>query len=192
MTLFRRPRPPREEGALGRGEGRAAICLGPARGRRLPGTARSQPLGSHLPARPAAINAPSVAAPRYKGAAVRGSPGWGVSSPGEGLPPRGRPAGDRGARGSSPAPRSWLSPGGELPTAAHQAFPLRPGARGRQRVCGAWAPERSAGLGGGPRALHLKGPARVWGRPGAKTRSCPPLPMPPRVPFADPRRPAGP
>lgn len=50
-----------------------------------------------------------------------GAPGWGVSSPGQGLLPRGRRAGRRVCAAPSPAPGSWLSPTGGFPAAARRA-----------------------------------------------------------------------
>ena len=139
--------------------------------------------------RPGRHQCASVAAPRYKGAAVRVPPGWGVSSPGEGLPPRGRPAADRGAlspgtRRPPPAPQSRRSPGGRAPYGRPPGLPSLPGRHrepGRARA-GRGHPERSAE---GLCALAPRGARRVCGAgPGAKTRF--------RPSAADRRRPAEP
>lgn len=106
-----------------------------------------------------------------------------MSSPGEGLPPSGRPAGDRGARSPSHAPTLSSAPkvvglqGGGLPTAAPRASPLCPAATGSlaERVPGVGT--RSARPGGGAR-LHLGGPGACAGRgPGPRRASDPPLPV---------------
>lgn len=101
-----------------------------------------------------------------------GAPGWGVSSPGEGLPPRGRQAGGRVRAAPSPAPRSWLSSRGGLPVAARQATHLCPAAgslAARVRCSGAGsARPRSAEA---ARATPLRPRRECRAGPGAKTRS---------------------
>ena len=185
MTLFREAAAAaggRGAGDAGRG-GPPSASVRPAAAASLALRARSR--STHTsPRGPAAINARSVAAPRYKGAAVRVSPGWGVSSPGEGLPPRGRRAGDRGARSplARAGPRQHPGVGG-LQGAGSLRSPTRPPLSARpppvawRRVCGAWAPEALGRAQRGAARAAPRGPCACAGQgPVPRRAPAPPLP----------------
>lgn len=181
MTLFREAAAAaggRGAGDAGRG-GPPSASVQPAAAASLALRARSR--STHTsPRGPAAINARSVAAPRYKGAAVRVSPGWGVSSPGEGLPPRRRGAGDSGARSplARAVPRQRPGVGG-LQGAGSLRPPLsaRPPPGAWQRVCGAWAPGALGRAQRGSARAAPRGPCACAGQgPVPKRAPAPPLP----------------
>lgn len=206
MTLFREAAAAargRGAGGAGRG-GPPSASVQPAATASLARRARSR--STHTsPRGPAAINARSVAALRYKEAAVRVSPGWGVSSPGEGLPLRGRRAGDRGAHSSlaRTGPRQRPEVG-----CLQGAGSLRPPTRPllSARPSGAWQRESWAAAPGalrracrGATRSASRGQGRAHVRGGAwcqDTLSLLPCPRPQgpssRALLADPRRPAGP
>lgn len=153
----------RGAGGAGRG-GPPSACVLPAAAASL-AQARPQPQRSHLPARlprrPPSIRVYGRAEVQRSGCS--GPPGWGVSSPGEGLPPRGRRAGGRVRTAPSPAPRRWLSPRGGLPGAACRTTRLRPAAGSlAARVRSGYTRSAGSGSAGGERSTS-RAAARVRG-----------------------------